>query len=196
MRSLDWRVMMHQGERYELRQSIGIGFGNFSVGDYGIEASLGGYIDVSYPFVYPGWVTQDTNGGSDAAADLVWPLLGPAFIHHDETYVYWDNREEGLAFCKWGRPGCRRNYLAAVPLPQRHRFTAAHRRNQNHYLFVTVAVFKIPHSCMTHLFMTHRSRLSLVGPLSPAWYDGADVPAFTSIAPRLGYTVCTDGFTS
>lgn len=35
MRSLDWRVMMRQGERYELRQSVGIGFGNFTLGDYG-----------------------------------------------------------------------------------------------------------------------------------------------------------------
>ena len=66
-----------------------------------VDAELGGYIDVSYPFVYPGWVTQDTNGGSNAAVDLVWPLLAAGTVHRDETNAYWDYREDGLAFCTY-----------------------------------------------------------------------------------------------
>lgn len=104
MRSLDWRSMLVQGQRYNLRQTVGVGYGNFTVRSNSWH-ELGGYLDVAYNFVYPGWVTQDTNGGGQAAEQLVWHLSSDntAPSIWDDTGVAWEDRLDRVAFYPpWG----------------------------------------------------------------------------------------------
>lgn len=89
-RSLDWTKLMEQGQTYRIRQSVGIGVGNFSFPDHtGSWTFLDAYLDVSYTFTYPGWVLQD-DAGSESPEGLVWALRNGS-IHSDLTGVQWED---------------------------------------------------------------------------------------------------------
>eukprot|EP00040_Diaphanoeca_grandis_P035300 m.221463 g.221463 ORF g.221463 m.221463 type:complete len:658 (-) comp33349_c0_seq1:81-2054(-) len=94
MRSLDWREMLNQGEKYQLRVTLARGQENFTASELegGVPFMMYSYgaVDAAYTFTYPGFVTQDTNGGGEAPEDLVWNLTD-VNRYIDTTGVRWSN---------------------------------------------------------------------------------------------------------
>eukprot|EP00040_Diaphanoeca_grandis_P000006 m.14106 g.14106 ORF g.14106 m.14106 type:complete len:607 (+) comp10006_c0_seq1:261-2081(+) len=93
MHSLDWSVLLEKGERYDLRQTLGIGECMLNAPE------LANALDVAYTFTYPGFVMQD-DADNNTAEGLVWELSNQRVIR-DDTRFQWDRRTNNIFFPPW-----------------------------------------------------------------------------------------------